>query len=464
MEDDFLIECIENEIESSNFDFKRDIYDFDIEESKEDFLIDVMSFANSHANGSKYIITGVKLNKDNSRKLRGINEQEIKDGADYQSLVNDNIEPNIIIDFKVIDYDGNKFGIFKIGSENNDKPYLLSKQYGKLQKGYTRIRKGQKNEYVSRRDFDIFYKEKNHDEYSSINLKGIINRNISDTFEIKKFENPVDLKKAQTIIENLYKQINDIKVIRSSKSTIKFGNELSIEQENIDTIQQYAKENNIKINFIKIDSLEKAKKAGIPVIAVDALIYNRGFVDGTVVSNNYQAGEQCAKDLMKRRKKGKILFLVQSENKSAIDRIKGFKETLEKAGWKYENVGELECQGQLELSQPLVEKVLNKTKDIDVVMALNDPSAMGAMAALDAEHMLSDVLVYGADGSPEAKTMIYENKMAATSAQSPRTTGKKTVEMLYKILDEKKTEKQCIVPVSLITKDNINDYSLSGWQ
>ena len=211
-------------------------------------------------------------------------------------------------------------------------------------------------------------------------------------------------------------------------------------------------------------SLEKAKKAGIPVIAVDALIYNRSFVDGTVVSNNYQAGEQCAKDLMKRRKKGKILFLVQSENKSAIDRIKGFKETLEKAGWKYENVGELECQGQLELSQPLVEKVLNKTKDIDVVMALNDPSAMGAMAALDAEHMLSDVLVYGADGSPEAKTMIYENKMAATSAQSPRTTGKKTVEMLYKILDGKKTEKQCIVPVSLITKDNINDYSLSGWQ
>ena len=198
-------------------------------------------------------------------------------------------------------------------------------------------------------------------------------------------------------------------------------------------------------------SLEKAKKAGIPVIAVDTLIYNRSFVDGTVVSNNYQAGEQCAKDLMKRRKKGKLLFLVQSENKSAIDRIKGFKETLEKAGWKYENVGELE-------------KVLNKTKDIDVVMALNDPSAMGAMAALDAEHMLSDVLVYGADGSPEAKTMIYENKMAATSAQSPRTTGKKTVEMLYKILDGKKTEKQCIVPVSLITKDNINDYSLSGWQ
>ena len=150
-------------------------------------------------------------------------------------------------------------------------------------------------------------------------------------------------------------------------------------------------------------SLKKAKKAGIPVIAVDTLVYDQSLVDGIVVSDNYKAGAQCAKDLMKRKKKGKILFLVQSENKSAIDRIKGFKETLEKAGWNYENIGDIECKGQLEVSQPLVENVLTKTKDIDVVVALNDPSAMGAMAALDAEHMLSDVLVYGADGSPEAK-------------------------------------------------------------
>ena len=211
-------------------------------------------------------------------------------------------------------------------------------------------------------------------------------------------------------------------------------------------------------------SLKKAKKAGIPVIAVDTLVYDQSLVDGIVVSDNYEAGAQCAKDLMKRKKKGKILFLVQSENKSAIDRIKGFKETLEKAGWNYENIGDIECKGQLEVSQPLVENVLTKTKDIDVVVALNDPSAMGAMAALDAEHMLSDVLVDGADGSPEAKTMIYKNRMMATAAQSPRITGKKTVEMLYKILAGKPVESQYIVPVRLITRDNVEDYSLSGWQ
>ena len=94
-------------------------------------------------------------------------------------------------------------------------------------------------------------------------------------------------------------------------------------------------------------SLKKAKKAGIPVIAVDTLVYDQSLVDGIVVSDNYKAGAQCAKDLMKRKKKGKILFLVQSENKSAIDRIKGFKETLEKAGIKTHFIKALSDREQL---------------------------------------------------------------------------------------------------------------------
>ena len=48
-------------------------------------------------------------------------------------------------------------------------------------------------------------------------------------------------------------------------------------------------------------SLEKAKKAGIPVIAVDALIYNRSFVDGTVVSNNYQDVYKRQAEALERR-------------------------------------------------------------------------------------------------------------------------------------------------------------------
>ena len=120
MDDAFFIECIENETESSFFDFKRDIYDFSNLKSKEDFLIDIISFANCHLSGNKFIITGVKLHKDNSRSLNGIEETLIQDGAVYQSLVDDNIEPTIIVDFKIINYNNLKFGVFIIKTDNYD--------------------------------------------------------------------------------------------------------------------------------------------------------------------------------------------------------------------------------------------------------------------------------------------------------------------------------------------------------
>lgn len=52
-------------------------------------------------------------------------------------------------------------------------------------------------------------------------------------------------------------------------------------------------------------------------------------------------------------------------------------------------------------------------------MALNDPSALGAMAALQEHGLLENTAVYGVDGAPEAKSMIREGVMTATAAQSP---------------------------------------------
>ncbi|MDO5145726.1 MAG: sugar ABC transporter substrate-binding protein [Eubacteriales bacterium] len=212
------------------------------------------------------------------------------------------------------------------------------------------------------------------------------------------------------------------------------------------------------------EGLEAAKMADIPVLAVDAEVYDTSLVEGTVVSDNYAAGELCALDLMKKREGGKILFLIQKPNKSAVDRVRGFKDTLDKAGWPYETVGELDCQGQLEVAQPMVEKVLEERRDIDVVMGLNDPSSLGAMAALDAVGMLPEVLVYSVDGAPESKTMIYEGRMTATAAQSPTQMGTVTAELLYKKLAGESVPEKTTIPVELITGENIGEYSLGEWE
>ena len=55
--------------------------------------------------------------------------------------------------------------------------------------------------------------------------------------------------------------------------------------------------------------------------------------------------------------------------------------------------------------------------------------------------------------------------MTATVAQYPKTFGKKAAQMVYRIFDHKKIKiKHEVYPVKLITKDNIQDYSLEEWQ
>ena len=68
---------------------------------------------------------------------------------------------------------------------------------------------------------------------------------------------------------------------------------------------------------------------GIPVIAVDSDIYDDSYVSCTVTTDNYQAGVLCARHLLKSRDDAEVILLTHSQTKSGIDRIQGFKDTLE---------------------------------------------------------------------------------------------------------------------------------------
>ena len=55
-----LINMIENENENDCLDFKLELYDFKNADKKQDFLIDMMSLANSSYSGDRYIIIGAR--------------------------------------------------------------------------------------------------------------------------------------------------------------------------------------------------------------------------------------------------------------------------------------------------------------------------------------------------------------------------------------------------------------------
>ena len=208
-------------------------------------------------------------------------------------------------------------------------------------------------------------------------------------------------------------------------------------------------------------ALQEAYAAHVTVIAIDTNVQDEKYVASTVVSDNYLAGLQCAQHLLDTSAGGKIALLKHSATRSSVDRIQGFLDRL-RVHPEFQVVDEEECMGQLELAMPAMERMLQRHPDINVVMALNDPAAMGAMAALQNAGRLDNVKVYGVDGVPETKEMIAQGHMAATAGQSPRQIGRRAAEQAYRILAGEQVERIIRLPTHLITQENVHN-GLEGW-
>ncbi|MDY3875648.1 MAG: sugar ABC transporter substrate-binding protein [Megamonas funiformis] len=274
-----------------------------------------------------------------------------------------------------------------------------------------------------------------------------------------------------TMNNPFYKIINNeiLKVVEKNNDTlITLDPELDVDKQN-EQIYKFIdqKVDGIFINPIDFEQIEPAlqaaKRANIPVIIIDAPVSDESLVNCTIVSDNYDAGVQCAKDMMERLDRANIVLLKHTTAKSAKERIEGFLSVIDN-NEKYKVINEAECDGQLEIAMPKMQEIIEETPDIDVVMALNDPSALGALAALEKNNK-NDVMVYGIDGTPEIKALIGRNQMiVGTVAQSPIKMGQIAVENMYNILNGKKIEKNIIIPISLINKENLFKYDEDRWQ
>ena len=210
-------------------------------------------------------------------------------------------------------------------------------------------------------------------------------------------------------------------------------------------------------------ALEAAEKAGVPVFVVDAPVYDDSLVISTIVSDNYEAGKLAGIDLLSHLDNGNIVILDHPTNKPSIDRIHGFLDVLD-SQLNFTVVSRLSAFGTLEEALPQMENALQVHKKIDVVFGSNDPTSLGAIAALVGAKRLSGTLVYSVDGSPEGKEMIKSGLMTGSSAQSPREIGRIAVELMYDYLDGKSVPPNQYVQVTLITRDNVDEFPVNLWQ
>lgn len=203
-------------------------------------------------------------------------------------------------------------------------------------------------------------------------------------------------------------------------------------------------------------TLEACKAANIPVIAFNTAVKDPSLVKCTVVSDNVAAGQMCAEALAKSLNgKGTVVEITYSTTEVCKNRQVGFETEIA----KYPDIKIIQTKdvekAKSDYSQPIMVDFLNAHKTIDGVFTINDPTARGAIAALKEAGRISQTKVVSVDGSDEGKGFIRTGDMLASAAQDPAKIGKTCIDVAYKLLAKESVEAKVIVPMSIITKDNV---------
>jgi hypothetical protein len=146
---------IQYEEENTFFDFKLSQYHRNVFDS---FIKDIMSMANADGDHDRHIVIGVSK-KNGERILTGIKKEEFDDPAIYQQIIRENVEPDVHLDYFLHEFQEKFFPIFRI-SQCSEKPYMMKKRHGSLEKGDAWIRKGTHQDRMVRRDFDLIYEKR----------------------------------------------------------------------------------------------------------------------------------------------------------------------------------------------------------------------------------------------------------------------------------------------------------------
>ena len=194
-----------------------------------------------------------------------------------------------------------------------------------------------------------------------------------------------------------------------------------------------------------VDSVKRARDAGLLVIALDTPLNPVDAADATFATDNFKAGEligQWAKETLgDGAANAKIAMLNIAVSQPSVDvlRNQGFLtgfgiETGDPAKWGDETdariIGQDVTAGNEEGGLKAMEALLAKDPDINVVYTVNEPAAAGAYEALKAVGKEGSTLIVSVDGGCPGVINVKEGVIGATSQQYPLDMASKGIEAI----------------------------------
>ncbi|MEI8699513.1 MAG: sugar ABC transporter substrate-binding protein [Mesorhizobium sp.] len=217
----------------------------------------------------------------------------------------------------------------------------------------------------------------------------------------------------------------------------------------------------IDVNGVK-PAITAAKAAGIPVIAIDAQI-----PDGDNVAfigvDNAKAGEDIGKfyaDYVKSEMGGTAKIGIVGALNSFIQnqRLDGFKKAVTDSGLAITFLDTVDGQNVQETAMSASENLMTANPDMTTLYATGEPALLGAVSAVTSQGRTGDVKVFGWDLTKQVIQGIDDGWVAAVVQQDPAGEGKAAVEALTKLKKGETVEPIINIPVTIVTKDNVEQY------
>ena len=216
-------------------------------------------------------------------------------------------------------------------------------------------------------------------------------------------------------------------------------------------------------------AIEKANQAGVPVFTCDLKCIAEGAeVVSHVGSDNLQGGKLAGEAMIEAlgAQGGEVLVIHFPQANSCQLRVRGFEEVIAAynqglVAGRIEVVAELDGGGVRDEGYKVTEDTLQAHPDLRGIFAINDPSGLGARAALEKAGKQDQVTIVAFDGQPEGKQAIKDGKIFADPIQFPDLIGKKTVQLMMDYFSGNVVAKEVLIPTELYRQeDGANDPTL----
>jgi ribose transport system substrate-binding protein len=202
-----------------------------------------------------------------------------------------------------------------------------------------------------------------------------------------------------------------------------------------------------------VPAAKQVKAAGILLVTIDSFISSND-ADTKIGTDNYDAGQKAGAALMEHLspESGVVIMSYIQGASTAIDRESGVRDFLQ---GKAQIKGTVYSSGEAEIAYEQAIQLLRTDTEVKGIVALNDPTTIGAARALSELGRARDVALIGFDNSQSVLGFVQADVVRATIVQKPFNMGYLGIKVALELIEGKPADPFIDTGSQVINRQNM---------